>query len=333
MKIYRLELALKDAMHRKPFYFLRYLTMTKRNTAQRATTFTVEFDNSNSQANSKKAHASFTAWKLQELGGWSEFVGDNWQILPKWDGISVEDYDFVKQVINEWNEQAERLIEKLENSKPKVKKLGSKLENFTAFEENLDEVPENLLLIYQNQLSDLRKPDISLEHLASELTFYDFFMRIASWEPVNAHFIPFKNLQNLIKIWKEFTSFEENTVEDSENASPFRKSRDFKRVLGTEQTPNEKNYEKNLIQKLTFKRMLEEMELLDSQKLATIKQNLENIEYLEQQYREMIVDNWLSPKQQQIRIKKFKKEKRKIQDKTWKIEYYLRDKYGYMLEN
>lgn len=307
--------------------------MTKRNTAQKATTFTVEFDNSNSEATLSKAHASFTAWKLQELGGWSEFVGDNWEILPKWDGISDENYDFVKQLVKEWNEQVERLVEKLENSKPKIEKLGSRLENFTAYEQKLDEVPENLLLIYQNQLTDLRKPDISLEHLASELTFYDFFMRIASWEPVNAHFIPFKNLQNLVKISKEFTAFEENTVEDWENETPFRKTRDFKRVLGTEQTPNEKNYEKRLIEKLTFKRMLEEMELLDWEKLAIIRENLENIEYLEQQYREMLVDNWLSARQQKIQIKKLKKEKRKTQDRTWKIEYYLRDKYGYMLEN
>lgn len=307
--------------------------MTYSKKAHWAKNFTVAFDNSSSDADFSKAFESFTASNLWELEGWSEFVDENWQILPRWDGISVENYEKVKQLVKDWNELSERLVEKLENSKPKIKKLGSKLENFTAYEQNLDEVPENLLLIYQNQLSDLRKNDISLEHLASELTFYDFFMRIASWEPVNAHFIPFKNLQNLVKISKEFICFQENAVENSENETPFRKSRDFKRVLGTENTPNEKNYEKNLIQKLTFRRMLEEMELLDSKKLAIIRENLENIEYLEQQYREMIVDNWLSPKQQQIRIKKFKKEKRKIQDKTWKIEYYLRDKYGYMLEN
>ena len=320
-------------MQRITFYILWYLKMTTRNKAHKATTFTVEFDNSNSEALSSKAYENFTASKLTELEGRSEFVGSNWEILPKREWISVENYENVKQIVKERNEVAERLVEKLENSKPEFEKLGSKLENYSLFEENLDEVPENLLLIYQNQLSDLRKNDISLEHLASELTFYDFFMRIASWEQVNARFIPFKNLQNLIKIWKEFTTFEENTVEDWENETPFRKSREFKRVLWAEQTPNEKNYEKNLIQKLTFKRMLDEMELLDWKKVAIIKENLENIEYLKQQYREMIVDNWLSPKQQKKELKKYQKQAKKMLDKNLYNSYYLRQKYAYMLEN
>ena len=333
LQIIRLELALKEAMLRKPFYILWYLTMKRKSTALEANNFTVANENSNYQATSRMSSEWFTALELDRMDSRSEIVDENWEIKSQWLWILGENYENAKTIIDDFRDMAKRLVEKLENSKPKTKKLGSKMENFTAFDKNLDEIPENLMAIYQNQLYDLRKNDISLEHLAWELTFFDFFMRIANWEPVNFKYVARKNLQNLVKIWKEFVCFQESTVENSENETPFRKSRDFKRILGTEQTPNERNYEQKLIQKLTFKRMLDEMELLDWKKLAIIRENLENIEYLKQQYREMIVDNWLSPRKQKIELKKYQKQAKKMLDKNLYNSYYLRQKYGYMLEN
>lgn len=261
----------------------------------------------------------------------------NWKKLWAWLETLVEEGDISTEYFQNLVDKLEKQKQNFENLKQKLKtkhkpkeKLGSKLWNVKLYEETLDEVPENLMAIYQNQLYDLRFKDISLEHLASELTFYDFLLRIASWEPVNIHMIPYKNLQNLVKIWKEFTAICENPDTDWEKPSPFRKSRAFKRILGTESTPNERNYEKILIEKLTNSRMIEEMSELDWLLIAELRENLDSIEYLADTYREFIVENWLSPKEQKIELKKYQKERKKITDRMLKIRYRLAQKYGYL---
>lgn len=283
-----------------------------------------------SEAENRLSVEGIQADNLEKLSVWREIVDENWEIRPEWLWILGENYKKVKTKIKEWNEQKENLVENLEKQKVKIKKLDSKLNSVSLYEKNLDEVPENLMAIYQNQLYDLRFNDISLEHLASELTFYDFLLRIASWEPVNIHMIPYKNLQNLVKIWKEFIAVSENPEQEPENSSPFRKSRAFKRILGTESTPNERNYEKILIEKLNNSRMINEMSELDWLLIAELKENLDSIEYLADQYREMIVENWLSPKEQKIELKKYQKERKKITDRMLKIRYRLAQKYGYL---
>jgi len=261
----------------------------------------------------------------------------NWKKLWAWLETLVEEGDISTEYFQNLVDKLEKQKQNFENLKQKLKtehkpkeKVVSKLGSVKLYEENLDEVPENLMAIYQNQLYDLAKPDISLEHLASELTFYDFLLRIANWEPVNIHMIPYKNLQNLVKIWKEFIAVCENQEQEPENSSPFRKSRVFKQVLGTESTPNERNYEKMLIEKLTNSRMIEEMSELDWLLIAELRENLDSIEYLADSYREMIVENWLSPKEQKEIIKKYQKERKKITDRALKIRYRLAQKYGYL---
>jgi len=261
----------------------------------------------------------------------------NWKKLWAWLETLVEEGDISTEYFQKLVEKLENQNKNFENLKQKLKtehkpkeKLGSKLGNVKLYEETLEQVPENLMAIYQNQLYDLAKPEVSLEKFACELTFYDFFMRIVRWEPVNIHLIPYKNLQNLVQTCKAFVAFEETSVENSENEKPMRKSRVFKQVLGTESTPNSKNYEQNLIQNLTFKRILEEMELLDWVKLKELKENLDSIEYLADQYREMIVENWLSVKEQKEQIKEYQKARKKITDRNLKIRYDLSKKYGYL---
>lgn len=261
----------------------------------------------------------------------------NWKKLWAWLETLVEEGDISTEYFQNLVDKLEKQKQNYENLKQKLKtehkpkeKLGSKLGSVKLYEENLDEVPENLMAIYQNQLYDLRFNDISLEHLASELTFYDFLLRIASWEPVNIHMIPYKNLQNLVKIWKEFTAITENPEQEPENSSPFRKSRVFKRILGTESTPNERNYEKILIEKLNNSRIIDEMSELDWLLIAELRENLDSIEYLADTYREFIVENWLSPKEQKIELKKYQKERKKITDRALKIRYRLAQKYGYL---
>lgn len=261
----------------------------------------------------------------------------NWKKLWAWLETLVEEGDISTEYFQNLVDKLEKQKQNFENLKQKLKtehkpkeKVVSKLGSVKLYEENLDEVPENLMAIYQNQLYDLRFNDISLEHLASELTFYDFLLRIASWEPVNIHMIPYKNLQNLVKIWKEFIAICESQEQEPENSSPFRKSRVFKQVLGTESTPNERNYEKILIEKLTNSRMIEEMSELDWLLIAELRENLDSIEYLADSYREMIVENWLSVKEQKEIIKKYQKERKKITDRMLKIRYRLAQKYGYL---
>ena len=267
---------------------------------------------------------------LVKLSVWREIVDENWEIKPEWVWILGENYKKAKTKIKEWNEQKENLVKNLEKQKVKIKKLDSKLGNVKLYEENLEQVPENLMAIYQNQLYDLAKPDISLEHLASELTFFDFLMRIANGEPVNIHYIPYRNIENLVKICNEYFTVSESPEQEPENSSPMRKSRLFKRLLSSENTPNERNYEKNLIQNLTYKRMLQEMELLDWLLLAELKENLDSMDYLADQYREFIVENWLSVKEQKIELKKYQKARQKMSDRNWHIRYNLRKNYGYL---
>lgn len=293
-----------------------------------------------SEATFKKFLEDWQVYNWKKLWTWLESLLDNWTLPDGREDLSDEELEKTltetdKTVINlqkrkkEW----ENTKQKLKTEHKQKETLDSKLENVSLYEQKLDEVPENLMAIYQNQLYDLAKPDISLEHLASELTFYDFLLRIASWEPVNIHFIPFRNIKNLVRICEEYFTVQENPEEEPENSSPMRKSRLFKRVLSSESTPNEKNFEKNLIDKLTFKRILEEMELLDWLSLAELKENLDSIEYLADQYREFIVENWLSVKEQKEIIKKYQKERKKITDRTLKIKYNLRQKYGYTWKN
>lgn len=282
-----------------------------------------------SEAEKRLSCEGFSLDNLENLSTWREIVDENWEIKSERLWILVQNYKITKTKIKKWNKQKEKLVKNLEKQKVKIEKLDSKLGNVKLYEERLDEVPENLMAIYQNQLYDLAKPDISLEHLASELTFYDFLMRIASWEPVNIHYIPFRNAENAVKVLEEYFSIDETPVKDWEKQSPMRKSRLFKRVLSSETTPNEKNFEKNLIEKLNNSRILEEMELLDWLQLAELRENLDSIEYLADQYREFIVENWLSVKEQKEIIKKYQKERKKITDRTLKIKYNLRQKYGY----
>ena len=281
------------------------------------------FENISSEATFQKFLMEWQVYKWENLWAWLE-------TLVEEGDISTEQFQNLVDKLEKQKENFERVSKLFKTEHKQKEKLGSKLGSVSLYEQKLDEVPENLLAIYQNQLYDLRKPEISLEKFACELTFYDFFLRIASWEPVNIHLIPYKNLQNLVKIWKEFIAFEETSGENSENEKPMRKSRDFKRILSQEQTPNDKNYEKNLIQKLTFKRMIEEIELLDWVYLTELKENLDSIEYLADQYREMIVENWLSVKVQKIELKKYQKERKKITDRNLKIRYRLAQKYGYL---
>lgn len=286
-----------------------------------------------SEAEKRLSCEGFSLDNLENLSTWREIVDENWEIKSERLWILVQNYKITKTKIKKWNKQKEKLVKNLEKQKVKIEKLDSKLGNVKLYEEKLDEVPENLMAIYQNQLYDLAKPDISLEHLASELTFYDFLLRIASWEPVNIHFIPYRNIKNLVRICEEYFTVDETPIKDWENSSPIRKSRLFKRVLSSETTPNEKNFEKNLIDKLTFKRILEEMELLDWLSLAELRENLDSIEYLADQYREFIVENWLSVKEQKEIIKRYQKERKKITDRALKIKYNLRQKYGYTWKN
>lgn len=270
---------------------------------------------------------------LENLSTWREIVDENWEIKSERLWILVQNYKITKTKIKENQKQKERLVKNLEKQKVKIKKLDSKLGNLKLYEETPDEVPENLMAIYQNQLYDLAKPDISLEHLASELTFYDFLLRIASWEPVNIHYIPYRNAQNAVRVLEEYFTVQENPDEELENSSPMRKSRLFKRVFSSEITPSERNAEKKLIEKLTNSRMLEEMELLDWLALAELKENLDSIEYLADTYREFIVENWLSVKEQKEYIKKYQKERKKITDRNLKIKFSLAQKYGYLWKN
>lgn len=276
------------------------------------------------------SEATFQAYLME----WQVY---NWKKLWAWLETLVEEGDISTEYFQNLVDKLEKQKQNFENLKQKLKtehkpkeKVVSKLGSVSLYEQKLDEVPENLMAIYQNQLYDLRFNDISLEHLASELTFYDFLLRIASWEPVNIHLVPYKNLQNLVKIWKEFTAICETQEQEPENSSPFRKSRVFKQVLGTESTPNERNYEKILIEKLTNSRMIEEMSELDWLLIAELRENLDSIEYLADTYREMIVENWLSPKEQKEIIKKYQKERKKITDRILKIRYRLAQKYGYL---
>lgn len=261
----------------------------------------------------------------------------NWKKLWAWLETLVEEGDISTEYFQELVEKLEKQKQNYENLKQNLKtehkpkeKLGSKLGNVKLYEENLDEVPENLMAIYQNQLYDLANPEVTLEHLASEVTFYDFLMRIARWEPVNIHYIPYRNIENLVKILKNYFTVEENPDTEQEKQKPMRKSRVFKQVLSSENTPNHRNYEENLIQNLTFKRMVEEMELLDWVKLKELKENLDSIEYLADQYREFIVENWLSCKEQKEKIKEYQKARKKITDRNLKIKYDLSKKYGYL---
>lgn len=290
-----------------------------------------------SEATFKKFLEDWQVYNWKRLWTWLESLLDNWNLPDGLGDLSDEELEKTltetdKTVINLQKRKKER-----ENTKQKLKTehkqketLNSKLDSVSLYEQKLDEVPENLMAIYQNQLYDLRFNDISLEHLASELTFYDFLLRIANWEPVNIHMIPYKNLQNLVKIWKEFIAISENPEQEQENPSPFRKSRAFKRILWTESTPNERNYEKIIIEKLTNSRMIEEMSELDWLLIAELRENLDSIEYLADTYREFIVENWLSSKEQKEIIKKYQKERKKITDRMLKIRYRLAQKYGYL---
>lgn len=189
------------------------------------------------------------------------------------------------------------------------------MQNFTLFESSneLEKLSIEQKFILENQNRDLKKASkqkLSIELFARELVFFDLLIKE---NKVNKKILELDILKKKDKLCKSFIN-------------------EFYYI----NTPNEKNYEKQLIEKLTNKIILEYIEnsytWLDKKDLEQIKNTIEKLIELKEEYRKIWFENIDDIEKQKEQVKEYRKIYQKEIQKQLKARYRLAKKYKFLID-
>ena len=190
----------------------------------------------------------------------------------------------------------------------------SKLQNFWHLYNSQNE-SESLTIeqkfILENQKRDLKKASkqkLSIDIFARELVFFDLLVKE---NKANKKILELDILKKKDKLCKSFVN-------------------EFYYV----NTPNEKNYEKLLIKKLTNKIIIEYIEnsysWLDKKDIEQIKNTLKKLEEIKEDFRKNWFENIEDINKQKESIKEYRKIYQKEIQKQLKSRYRLAKKYNFL---
>lgn len=164
--------------------------------------------------------------------------------------------------------------------------------------------------VLTSQEYELKRKKTWIDLYSQELVFYDLFMKnqVINW----------KKLDLFIE-WKKASL-----------------SKHFKNEFYNIDTPNEKNYEKLLIEKLTDKIIIDTIKnsysWQDKIDIDSIEKNLELLEDLKEEYRKIWYEYIEDKKCQEQTVKEYRKARKNLTDKNLKAKYRLCKKYKYLID-
>ena len=172
------------------------------------------------------------------------------------------------------------------------------LENLSEFEK----------FVFENQKHDLKtKAKLTIEKFSKENVFFDIFQK-QNW--LNKKYLQYNTQAKKQKLLKEFIN-------------------EFYFV----NTPNEKNFEKKLIEEITNKIIIDYIKnsynASDINDLENIQKTLENIEQLKEEIRKTAFENIEQQKQAK---KEYRKTYQKEIQKQLKARYRLNKKYSFLID-
>lgn len=187
------------------------------------------------------------------------------------------------------------------------------LKNFQATIYNsqandLEKLNEFEKFVFENQKHDLKtKSKLTIEKFSKENVFFDIFQK-QNW--VNKKYLQFNTQAKKQKLIKEFVN-----------------------TFYFVNTPNEKNFEKKLIEEITNKIIIEYIKnsynASDINDLENIEKTLENIEQLKEEIRKTAFENIEQQKQAK---KEYRKTYQKEIQKQLKARYRLNKKYSFLID-
>jgi len=191
----------------------------------------------------------------------------------------------------------------------------SKLQNFSwLYQKNENDIEKLTIeqkFIFENQKRDLKKASkqkLSIDIFARELVFFDLMMKE---NKANKKILELDILKKKDKLCKSFIN-------------------EFYYI----NTPNEKNYEKLLIEKLTNKTIIEYIEnsysWLDKKDLEQIKNTIKELEELKEEYRKIGFENIQDIEEQKKQVKEYRKTYQNKIQKQLKARYRLAKKYNFL---
>lgn len=220
-------------------------------------------------------------------------------------------YTFLYFMYNAMKKQSKKLQGvAIEKQTPK-----KTLWSITLFDEQpLENVSNDLQFIIENQKQDLKKTSkLNLDRFSKELVFFDLFMKN---NKVNKSILTKAIEYNKNKICKQFIN-------------------EFLYV----NTPNEKNYEKKLIEKITNKMIIENIENSydknDKKDIENIKSTLEKLNELKNEYRLKAyekLNSVINIENQKQLAKDYRKTYQALIQKQLKSRYRLAKKYNFLVD-
>lgn len=192
-----------------------------------------------------------------------------------------------------------------------TKKQASKLTNVKLYDVKQEQLNEQENFILENQKRDLKKASkqkLNIDLFAKELVFYDLLIKE---NKVNKRILELDLQKKKDKLCKSFVN-----------------------EFYFQNTPNEKNYEKLLIEKLTnefiidyIKNSYSENDKID---IDSIEKTIETLQEIKEEYRQIWFENIADSKKQKEAIAEYRKNYQKYMQKQLKARYRLSKKYGFL---
>ena len=193
-----------------------------------------------------------------------------------------------------------------------TKKQASKLATVKLYDVKQEELNEQENFILENQKRDLKKASkqkLNIDLFAKELVFYDLLMKE---NRVNKRILELDLQKKKDKLCKSFVN-----------------------EFYFQNTPNEKNYEKLLIEKLTnefiidyIKNSYSENDRID---IDSIEKTIEALQEIKEEYRKIWFENIEDSKKQKEIVSEYRKNYQKFMQKQLKARYRLNKKYSFLV--
>lgn len=200
------------------------------------------------------------------------------------------------------------LYKKMKNTK----KQASKLATVKLYDVKQEELNEQENFILENQKRDLKKASkqkLNIDLFAKELVFYDLLIKE---NRVNKRILELDLQKKKDKLCKSFVN-------------------EFYCI----NTPNERNHEKLLIEKLTnefiidyIKNSYSENDRID---IDSIEKTIEALQEIKEEYRKIWFENIEDSKKQKEIVSEYRKNYQKFMQKQLKARYRLNKKYSFLV--